>query len=155
MPVALDLFGDPVPLNRGRKGRPAHVPTAQNRGLVTMLVATGHKPDDIAAVLRVTKPTLRKHYFSELGDSKTERLRVKGKLLVTWLTKALAGDIGAGKLIAAELARADMGPAPEQARTAVAAREPVLGKKEEERLAAYDAGVGTSWEKALAGLTRQ
>ncbi len=149
MPVVLDLFGDPVPLNRGRKGRPAHVPTAQNRGLVTMLVATGHKPDDIAAVLRVSMPTLRKHYFSELGDSKIERMRVRGKLLVQMMTEALKGNVGAGKFIAGELARAELGTTPDAAKAKAPAKATPLGKKEEERLAAYGAGRETGWQDLL------
>lgn len=60
-----DLFGDPVPANRGR-GRPAHVPTMENRSLVRHLVEIGWTKVRIAAALRITKPTLRKHYFWEL-----------------------------------------------------------------------------------------
>jgi hypothetical protein len=66
MDQIFDLFGDPVPANRGQRGRPEHIPTHQNRNRVSMLVALGLSNKRIAAALFVTLPTLRKHYFSEL-----------------------------------------------------------------------------------------
>lgn len=155
--VMVDLFGDPVPLNRGRKGRPEHVPTAENRTFVTVMLAVGEKPEAIAAAVvpgGISMPTLRKHYFSELAGRKSARLRVKGKLLAKWIEQAMDGNVGAGKLIAAELARADMGPAPDQAKAVTVPREPALGKKEQEQREAYGAGRGTSWEEALENPVR-
>lgn len=155
--VMVDLFGDPVPLNRGKKGRPEHVPTAENRTFVTVMLAVGEKPEDIAAAVvpgGISMPTFRKYYFSELAGRKSARLRVKGKLLAKWIEQAMAGNVGAGKLIAAELARAEMGPVADQVRAPPALREAAIGKKEEERIAAYDAGIGTSWEDVLEGQIR-
>jgi hypothetical protein len=37
----LDLFGDPVPPNHGRRSRPAHIATRENRNKVLMLLALG------------------------------------------------------------------------------------------------------------------
>ncbi len=133
LPVVLDLFGDPVPLNRGRKGRPAHVVTTENRGLVTMLVALGNKHDAIAAVLRISEPTLRKYYFAELGDPAIERMRVKGKLLVGAMVEANKGNVGAIKFVQAEMEKAALGALA----TKVADRPappPKRGKKEQAKV---------------------
>ena len=69
-----DLFGDPIPANWGERGRPAHIPTQQNR--VSMLVALGWTNPRIAAALYITLPTLRKHYFSELKFREVARDRL-------------------------------------------------------------------------------
>lgn len=66
MSAISDLFGDPVPENHGRRGRPQHIPTTENRNKVSMMLAWGWNNERIAGVLRCTLPTLRKHYFSEL-----------------------------------------------------------------------------------------
>jgi len=62
----LDLLGDPIPRNHGRRGRPAHVPTEQNISKVKVLWANGYSKTRIAAALRITKPTLQKHYSTVL-----------------------------------------------------------------------------------------
>lgn len=47
-------------------GRPAHVPTQKNRGLVEAYAACGTPEEDIARLLGIDPKTLRKHYRSEL-----------------------------------------------------------------------------------------
>lgn len=59
-----DLFGDPIPANWGRRGRPQHVRTTENINKVTMLVALGWGNERIANSMDITLPTFRKHYFS-------------------------------------------------------------------------------------------
>lgn len=76
MDEIFDLFGDPVPANRGRRGRPQHIPTQENRNKVSMMLAWGWSNERIAAVLRCTLPTLRKHYFSELKFREVARDRL-------------------------------------------------------------------------------
>jgi hypothetical protein len=66
MDQIFDLFGDPVPLNRGKRGRPQHVPTRENRSRVKELARVGWSKKRIAAELCISKPTLRPHYFQEL-----------------------------------------------------------------------------------------
>lgn len=64
MPESFDLFGDRIPDNWGRRGRPQHIVTAENINKVTMLVALGWGNERIASAMDVTLPTFRKHYFS-------------------------------------------------------------------------------------------
>ena len=144
MDCAFDLLGDPIPVGRGRAGRPEHMPTAENRAFVTLLLASERKPEDIAAALGVSMPTLRKHYFSELAKRSTQRLRVKGRLLVSAMTKAMAQDMGAIKFVNAEMDKAALGTAA-AAVPAKARAEPPVGKKEQQRQRAYEAGKGSEW----------
>jgi hypothetical protein len=64
MTERLDLFGDPVPDNWGKRGRPQHIRTLENINKITMLVALGWGNERIATAMDITLPTFRKHYFS-------------------------------------------------------------------------------------------
>lgn len=64
MADVFDLFGDRVPDNWGRRGRPQHIVTMENINKVTMLVALGWGNERIASAMDITLPTFRKHYFS-------------------------------------------------------------------------------------------
>lgn len=50
-------------------GRPPHAPTAATRQAVEMMAAAGIPSEDVARVLGITKPTLRKHYRAELDTA--------------------------------------------------------------------------------------
>ncbi|WP_315759317.1 hypothetical protein [Bradyrhizobium sp. SZCCHNRI2007] len=82
MADAFDLFGDPIPANRGKRGRPQHVPTTENRNRVIVLLAMGWSNERIAGAMRITEPTLKKHYFSELRDRDIQRDRLNAALLM-------------------------------------------------------------------------
>lgn len=132
-----DLFGDPVPIARGRKGRPAHVPTAENRRFVQLSLVCGHAETDIAADLRISTATLRRHYFHELGGKRSARRRLEMKNLGLIVAGAEAGKTAAQALLAKQIDKlrkrelADQyqapAPAPEQ-----------IGKKEAKRRAAQE-----------------
>lgn len=47
-------------------GKPAHVPTKANRQLVKMMMANGAIIGNVAAILDITEPTLRKYYAHEI-----------------------------------------------------------------------------------------
>lgn len=136
---AVDLFGDLVPRFKMR-GRPPHVVTAENRALVTMLLATGRDEAAIAGALGVSEPTLRKHYFSEIKGRASARLRVEGKLLAKLAEQAMGGDTGAAKKLLDRLDRSVPQPAKEKAK-----REVPLGLKEQRTRDAYKAAEGTGW----------
>lgn len=54
--------------HKGRAGRPFHVPTVENRITVKHLADAGWRQERIAVAIGVSHPTLRRHYFSELGS---------------------------------------------------------------------------------------
>lgn len=91
----VDLFGDPVPASRGRKGRPPHVPTAENRRFVTLALACGHDDDAIAAALRITTKTLSRHYFHELAGKRSARMRLDMKNMAALVGQVEAGSVSA------------------------------------------------------------
>lgn len=142
--VVLDLFGDPVPLNRGGKGRPAHVATAENRAKVTLLLATGRKPIEVAGAMGITQPTLYKHYFNELEQRKSARLRVEGNMLLALAKQATSGNVGAAKRLLDRLDKAALGNAAPAQQAKQSKADPV-GKKEQQRQRAYEAGKNSEW----------
>ena len=88
--------------SRRRGGRPPHAPTPETRDIVKRLAAQGNARDDIAIALGVTGPTLRKHYWTELGEgyalgkvANTKRLHEAAKggsvAAMIWLDKTRYG----------------------------------------------------------------
>lgn len=78
--VIFDLLGDPIPEGWGKRGRPPHVPTPEKRQIIVVLCAFGKSNEEIADALRISEPTLRKHYFRELRDRAGARQRLEAKL---------------------------------------------------------------------------
>ena len=147
-----DLFGDPVAANHGGRGRPQHVPTLENRNRVNMLLACGWSNERIAGALRVTLPTLRKHYFSELKSRAVARDRLDAAVMMRAWDGVQKGNVSAIRLFGHLLERNDLmnfgqaikprdaaradAPAPE-------AKAPKLGKKEAAVVAAHSPDAGT------------
>lgn len=104
----LDLFGDPIPDNWGKRGRPLHIATTENINKVTMLVALGWGNERIANSLDITLPTFRKHYFSlvkRLRETARDRLDATYSMHV-W-KQVQEGNVGAMRLWADFLQRND------------------------------------------------
>lgn len=59
-----DLLGDPIPEGRGKVGPTGHIATDKNINKIMILVLFGWRKPEIAAEMRITVPTLNKHYFS-------------------------------------------------------------------------------------------
>ena len=59
---------------RKQAGRPAYAPTDKERAQVRMLAAMGLRQDEIAPVIGVSEPTLRKHFWTELQRGKPEAI---------------------------------------------------------------------------------
>jgi hypothetical protein len=150
MDPIFDLFGDPVPANRGRRGRPQHIPTQENRNKVSMLLALGWNNERIAASLRITPPSLRRHYFSELKFREVARDRLTADMAMTLWAQFKGGNVGAGREFGRLLERNDIAVGQAdfyggQRREAEAERIEPIGKKEQAAVAAQTAGEGTAW----------
>lgn len=144
----LDLLGDPVPENFGGRGRPAHIPTGENRLKVRMLLAFEWTVPRIARSLRITQPTLRKHYFSELRHADEARDALEAEMLSTTFERAKAGDASMMRLAQKmfdkhDMARLGLSPAKP-------GKGPRLGKKDAARLAAQSPGTGTTMGDLMA-----
>lgn len=119
-------------------GRPAHEPTSQLREQVKTMAGLGVPDYDIAKVVGVSQPTLRKHYAEELD----------------------VGHIVANAKVAQTLFRTATDPT--HPKSAVAAmfwlkcragwreQDTQVGKKEQTQTAAVGAHAGTEWESLLA-----
>lgn len=103
-----DLFGDPVRLPSGKRGRPAHQSTQKKRNKVMMLLALGWSNERIANALHCTPPTLRKHYFSELKRRDLQRDRLDSWRFEKVLEQADAGNVGAQRLLNQMLEKNDL-----------------------------------------------
>ena len=94
-----DLFGDPIPDNWGKRGRPQHVPTKENVSKVTMLVALGWGNERVAGALDITLPTFRKHYFSLVKRlRRTARDRLDAAFAMHIWKQVREGSAGAMRL---------------------------------------------------------
>ncbi|MBK0020948.1 hypothetical protein IAE29_03140 [Ochrobactrum sp. S46] len=95
--TAYDLLGDPIPTNRGKRGRPQHVPTSENANKIMLLLAQGWTDVRIAGAMGITIPTLKKHYFSVLKSRDVARDRVESVGLLTLWNLGREGNVAAMK----------------------------------------------------------
>ncbi|OWU80441.1 helix-turn-helix domain containing protein [Phaeobacter sp. 22II1-1F12B] len=134
-----DLFGDPVRLPSGKRGRPAHQPDQKNRNKVMMLLALGWSKDRIANAIHCSVPTLNRYYFSELKARSLQRDRLDAWRFEKVMAQAETGNVGAQRLLNQMIEKNDMMQTAAQIRDAQ--RKPgkskPIGKKEQER---QDAG---------------
>jgi hypothetical protein len=140
---AFDLLGDPIPEGFGKRGRPPHIPTEQNRNKVILLLAQGWTDKRIAGALGISEPTLRKHYFRELKVRDIARDRVEAIGMLTLWEQAKGGNTAAMKEF---FRRHDAAISPiydERVKDATERR----GKKEQDRQEAENPP--SSWESVI------
>lgn len=94
---ALDLLGDPIPPNHGRRGRPQHVPTKESRNKIILLLAQGWTDARMAGAIGISLPTLKRHYFSELKVRDAARDRVEAIGLLSLWNMGREGNVAAMK----------------------------------------------------------
>lgn len=70
--------------------RPPHKTDAKNRATVEAMISYGIPQEDIAAVLKIDKKTLRKHYRDEIDTATAKANSQVGQRLYQ---KALQGDV--------------------------------------------------------------
>lgn len=137
-----DLFGDPVRLPNGKRGRPAHVACQKNRNKVIMLLALGWSNERIAAALHVSQPTLRRHYFSELKLRMIQRDRLDAYRFEKALEAVEGGNVGAMRLLGQMIQKNDLmlntRTSPSEKKPASSKKSEPVGKKEAEKQAAID-----------------
>ena len=148
--LPFDLLGQPVPPNKGCKGRPQHVPTAENLEKLILLYAAGHSDMDCAASIGVTIPTMKRHYFSsaELQQvRRNARMVVEGELLARLNAQSKAGNTGATDKLIKRIDKARLGPIPTQPKP----KKQKLGKKAQRVEDAKFAGAGDEEWGSLIG----
>lgn len=141
----VDLFGDPVPASRGRKGRPPHVPTVENRRFVQIALACNRTEAEIAAALRITERTLNRHYFHELRGKASARLRLEMKNMAAIIEQVEAGKPSAMSLLAKIIERQRQAELPERMKPTKDKAPASLGKKAERKIRAAEGHKDSPW----------
>jgi len=144
-----DLLGDPIPDGFGKRGRPPHLVTAENRRKVMVLAAFDKNEMQIAAALGISGPTLRKHYFRELKSRLEARQRLEGKLLGALMKEVDAGNVSAIHKVFKRLDRHDLALGVQPAAKARTAKPPKLGKKAQAEIDAQDVTGEGRWGALL------
>lgn len=132
------MFGLPLVPEKGR-GRPAHVWNRQNSDLVNLLFACGHKPVEIARVLKISKPTFYKHYFNEIANAGHAPLMMKARQLQRLNDQAEKGNVAAEKALAGMIHAEQVRVVSDNIKARGSEKSPAapkLGKKEEAKAAA-------------------
>lgn len=138
--VPLNLFGEPVPERRSKRGRPCKAWTVENSRVLVIAAATGHSLDDAALALDMSLPTLRKYYFSELRLWDRAKLRLRFKAIGHLIDEMEKGNVAAAKEVLKAISRSEMPGAPAQDRGK--AKQPKLGKKDQALVEAKRVGQG-------------
>lgn len=150
MSEVFDLLGDPIPEGHGRRGRPVHLATAENRNKVMLLLALGWSNERIARALGITAPTLRKNYFRELKAREDARDRMNGSLFMRCWEAVQKNSVSAIKEFQRMLERNDVMHGVPVFQAEKPKTEPKLGKKEAQRLAAQTPDVGSPLGELMA-----
>ncbi|SNS53458.1 hypothetical protein SAMN06295912_108129 [Sphingomonas laterariae] len=145
----LDLLGDPIPEGHGRRGRPPHIPTDENRRKVLLLMAFDKNEEQIAAALSITPPTLRKHYFRELRARLEAKVRLEAKLLASLVSEIDKGNVSAIDKMFKRLDRHDLLTGVVASKPAKTAKPPKKGKKEQAIADAAVAHEGNEWSSLV------
>jgi hypothetical protein len=116
-----------------RRGRKAYKPTQHARELVMTLTAANLSLPEIASVVDISRTTLCEHFISELANGRARRLAETLELL---RKGARRGSVAAARALLAAYGR----PAGQ-----------VVGKKEQQQLAATTAAVTGDWAGDLIG----
>ncbi len=147
-----DLFGNPMPRNFGERGRPEHVPTAENENKIRLLLVANWTKQQIAEELGITAKTLNKHYFHIFDRARKIAIReLKGKVLLQLDQAAEAGNVSAMKelrKIAEQEELALLPPEMKPGKTVKRAPEK-LGKKDRLKQEARSPSGG--WDEILPG----
>lgn len=144
MDLNFDLLGFAITDPPETRGRPEHVPSPENMSLVRLLLGLGWTRARVAAALRITQPTLRKHYFSVLSQDKEARHQLKAAQLMMLYRAADDGNVAAIKELGEEIRRFELAHTQAEIEEGQE-KAPKRGKKEEAQLAAESAGSGTGW----------
>lgn len=138
-----DLFGHPVRVGFGQRGRPPYEPSDKDCNKVKLLLALGWATQRIANAVGVSPATVKRYFRAELKARDAMRDRLDARRVEIAMEQANAGNITALKELGALIERNDrmeierkMGSQPDEGE-----RNERPGKKEidEQRAVAADA----------------
>lgn len=136
----LDLFGNPVRDNHGKRGRPAFEVTERNRNKVKLLLACGWSNDRVANAIECSPATLKRYFRAELSVRDAMRDRLDAERMMQVAEQAAAGNVGAHRIFGQMLERNDQMEAERRiSKPDRPAADERLGKKAERDRMAQDA----------------
>jgi hypothetical protein len=101
-----DLFGNPTDPQKGSRGRPRKSATAKDRRVVKDLLAQGKTVTEAAAILRMSEPTFRREFISELKERHVHLARLQAEILEVLKREALVnGNMTAMRQLREEVNR--------------------------------------------------
>ncbi|MDX1219057.1 AraC family transcriptional regulator [Sinorhizobium medicae] len=149
METNFDLFGQPIPDWKGKRGRPPYEPTARDRNKIKLLLALGWSIERMANGLGVSPATVKRYFRAELKQRDAMRDRLDARRFEIAMEQANAGNVAALKELGKMIDRSDTMLIDARLRQAQGDRKPEkeerLGKKEAQKEAAKTAGEGSSW----------
>lgn len=149
---AADLFAAPPsaakPSRRAAPagGRPAFQPHEGHRRQVMELAAVGKPAGQIARIIGISEPTLRKHFEPELA---TGAERVEAEVIRAMMSKARAGSVAAQREALAMIGQARLDRMESAISAAPAARPDTPGKKLAAQLEAAQIIETATWAEHL------
>lgn len=104
---AFDLFGNPVRLGRGKRGRPAFEVTERNLNKVKLLLALGWSNDRVANAIECSLATLKRHFRAALQERDKMRDRLEAERIMRAAEEAAKGNVGAMRQLGQMIDRND------------------------------------------------
>lgn len=159
MEPSFDLFGHPVRVGFGLRGRPPYEPSEKDRNKVKLLLALGWANQRVANGLGVSPATLKRYFRAELKERDAMRDRLDARRVEIAMEQANAGNITALKELGALLDRNDrmeiertMGSKPADAETP--SERPGKKAVDEQRALAADADLMSELESEAQNARR-
>lgn len=154
MEPILDLFGQPIPDWKGKRGRPPYEPTERDRNKIKLLLALGWSIGRMANGLGVSPATVKRYFRAELKVRDAMRDRLDARRFEIAMEQANAGNVAALKELGKMIEQSDMMLVDRRLRDAQGSseaqgKEEKVGKKEAARAAAKTAGEGSGWGSDL------
>jgi len=128
--LVVNLFGDVVAAPQDGPGRPAHHWSRENSNKVLLAFARGLSVKEAALAIGVSAPTLRKVYFSEVGERSKAKLRMEMTQLCRLNRAAEAGSVPAEKELLKTLERMRQRDVVDARAPSHPRKPPTIGKKD-------------------------
>jgi hypothetical protein len=147
-----DLFGQPIPDWKGKRGRPPYEPDEKDRNKVKLLLALGWSIERIGNAIGRSGATVKRYFRSELKDRDAMRDRLDARRFELMMEQANAGKVAALKELEKMIERSDAMRIDQRLRQTAAPvteKQEKIGKKEAARAAAKEAGKNSSWGNDL------
>ncbi|WP_085025282.1 helix-turn-helix domain-containing protein [Ensifer aridi] len=148
-----DLFGQPVPDWKGKRGRPPYEPNERDRNKIKLLLALGWSNERISNAIGRSPATVKRYFRAELKQRDAMRDRLDARRFEIAMEQANAGNVAALKELGKMIERSDTMLIDARLRQAQGDRksekEQPIGKKEQQKEAAKTAGEGSAWGNDL------